>query len=467
MFRSLRFRLPALFLAGLALAGLVSTIISIGLFREYTEDRLVAELRREARGLTSLYAEQVRRVQEAPEGQQVIPLATRRLEQASGSRLYYAGTRIFYGQPSGLRNLPHDIVPWRDGEVRTFEFTPPGAAREYLAVSSPLRLAPREPYFGALVVAKPRAELRDRWVTLIERLALAGLAGIAVAGALAWYVTRKITEPVESLAEAADQIAEGRYDVALPDPPGGDEIGHLASRFGQMAERLQEAEELERNFLMTVSHELRTPLTAIRGHVDALREGVAQDEASRRESLDVIAAEARRLERLVGDVLDLAKLDTRRFTLRSEEVDMARLLERAYTAFSEEARRRGIDYQSEINARPVIVADGDRVLQIISNLLSNAFRWTPDGGHVALELDQANGVISVAVQDTGPGIPEDERDRIFRPFWSRDGGGTGLGLAIARELAAAHGGHIDLESEPGRGSRFELVLPVIPGDGGS
>ena len=467
MFRSLRFRLPALFLAGLALAGLVSTIISIGLFREYTEDRLVAELRREARGLTSLYAEQARRVLEAPEGQQVIPLATRRLEQASGSRLYYAGTRIFYGQRSGLRNLPHDIVPWRDGEVRTFEFTPPDAEREYLAVSSPIRLGPRDRYFGALVVAKPRAELRDRWLTLIERLALAGLAGIAVAGALAWYVTRRITQPVETLAEAADQIAEGRYDVALPSPQGGDEIGHLASRFGQMAERLQEAEELERNFLMTVSHELRTPLTAIRGHVDALREGVAQDEASRRESLEVIAAEARRLERLVGDVLDLAKLDTRRFTLRSEEVDMARLLERAYTAFSEEARRRGIDYQSEINAHPVIVADGDRVLQIISNLLSNAFRWTPDGGHVALELDQANGLISVAVQDTGPGIPEDERDRIFRPFWSRDGGGTGLGLAIARELAAAHGGHIDLESEPGRGSRFELVLPVIPGDGGS
>jgi signal transduction histidine kinase len=467
MFRSLRFRLPALFLAGLALAGLVSTIISIGLFREYTEDRLVAELRREARGLSSLYAEQARNVAEAPEGQQPVPLATRRLEQASGSRIFYAGTRIFYGQPSGLRNLPHDIVPWRDGEVRTFEFTPPGAAREYLAVSSPLRLGPREPYFGALVVAKPRAELRDRWLTLIERLALAGLAGIAVAAALAWYVTRKITEPVESLAEAADQIAEGKYDVELPSPPSGDEIGHLASRFGQMAERLQEAEELERNFLMTVSHELRTPLTAIRGHVDALREGVAQDEASRRESLEVIAAEARRLERLVGDVLDLAKLDTRRFTLRSEEVDMARLLERAYTAFSEEARRRGIDYQSEINAHPVIVADGDRVLQIISNLLSNAFRWTPDGGQVGLELDQANGLISVAVQDTGPGIPEDERDRIFRPFWSRDGGGTGLGLAIARELATAHGGHIDLESEPGRGSRFELVLPVIPGDGGS
>jgi signal transduction histidine kinase len=290
--------------------------------------------------------------------------------------------------------------------------------------------------------------------------------GLVVSAALAWYLSRRITKPVEALSEAANEIAEGRYDVEIPPVTSGDEIGHLASRFGQMAERLQEAEELERNFLMTVSHELRTPLTAIRGHVDALREGVAQDEASRRESLDVIAAEARRLERLVGDVLDLAKLDTRRFTLRHEEVDMGRLLESAYTTFAEEARRRGIDYRQVIGARPVIIADGDRVLQIISNLLSNAFRWTPDGGRVELALDQENGTISVAVEDSGPGIPEDEVDRIFRPFWSRDGGGTGLGLAIARELATAHGGQILLETEPGRGTRFQLVLPSTPLDGG-
>ena len=467
MFRSLRFRLPALFLAGAALAGLVSTIISVGLFQDYTQDRLLAELRREARGLTSLYAEQARKVVEAPEGSKVIPLATRRLEQASGSNLYWTGARVFYGQHSGLRDLPQSPVPYKDGKVRTFKFTPPDADREYVAVSSPLQLGRREPYFGALIVAKPTAELRDRWVTLVERLALAGIVGILVAGALAWYLSRRITEPVLALTEAADEIAEGNYDVKLPPVRGHDEIGLLSARFGQMAERLQEAEELERNFLMTVSHELRTPLTAIRGHVEALREGVAQDEASRKESLGVIAAEAARLERLVGDVLDLAKLDTRRFTLRQEEVDMARLLERAYAAFSEEARRRGIDYESEISARPVIVADGDRVLQIISNLLSNAFRWTPDGGRVELALDQQNGLVSVAVQDSGPGISADEVDRIFRPFWSRDGGGTGLGLAIARELATAHGGRIELQTEPGHGTRFELVLPLSPRfDGG-
>jgi signal transduction histidine kinase len=468
MFRSLRFRLPAFFLAGTALAGVVSTVISIGLFQDYTEDRLRAELRREARGLTALYAEQARRAIDQPDAVvRRLARATRQFEQASGSQIYYVGLQIFFSQGSGLRALPPNAVIWSDGQIRTFEFTPPGASRPYLAVSSPLRLGPREPPLGAIVVAKPTAELRDRWTTLIERLLVAGLVGIVFSAALAWYLSRRITKPVEALSEAANQIAEGRYDVEVPGASSRDEIGELSRRFGQMAARLQEAEELERNFLMTVSHELRTPLTAIRGHVEALREGVAQDEASRNESLGVIAAETERLERLVGDVLDLAKLDTRRFTLRHEEVDMGRLLERAYATFAEEARRRGIDYRQVIEARPVIIADGDRVLQIISNLLSNAFRWTPDGGRVELALDQEDGTISVAVEDSGPGISKDDAERIFRPFWSRDGLGTGLGLAIARELAAAHGGRILLESEPGRGARFALVLPAVAADGGS
>jgi signal transduction histidine kinase len=108
----------------------------------------------------------------------------------------------------------------------------------------------------------------------------------------------------------------------------------------------------------------------------------------------------------------------------------------------------------------VIVSDGDRVLQIISNLLSNAFRWTPDGGRVDLALQARNGDVAVDVADTGPGIAPDERERIFRPFWSTDGRGTGLGLPIARELAVALGGRIELDSQVGKGSRFRLVLPL-------
>src|SRR3989454_1580123 len=170
---------------------------------------------------------------------------------------------------------------------------------------------------------------------------------------------------------------------------------------------------------MRVSHGLRTPLTAIRGHVDALREGVADDPQARAASLDMIASESARLERLVGDVLDLAKLEAHRFTLLQEEVDMERLCDQAYAAFGEEARRRGIDYDKRFDATPTIVSDGDRVLQIISNLLSNAFRWTPNGGHVELELSAPNGRVAGAGDDNRPGVAPGGQGRIFPPLSAR------------------------------------------------
>jgi signal transduction histidine kinase len=458
MFRSLRFRLPALFLAGIALTGLVSTLIAFGLFRSYTQDQAQGELRREAAGLTQLYARQAQKSQER--GTPPPFFAARRLEAASGNRLFYIGLDIFSGQTTGLRKLPRSAVDWpalQRGQTVEFEFTPPGEDRNFLAVAHPLFLE-QEPV-GALIVARPEAQLRDQAMRLVARLAIALLVGLVVTAVLAWYLSGRITKPVRRLAKAADEVAEGHYDTKVPEVPGRDEIADLADSFRLMTERLAEAEELERNFLMTVSHELRTPLTAIRGHVEALREGLVGDPETRTASLNVIAAEAGRLERLVGDVLDLAKLDTRRFTVLREEVDMARLLERAHAVFAEEAKRRGIAYEREVEAEPVIVSDGDRVLQIITNLLANAFRWTPDGGRVDLRLRSENGRIHVAVEDTGPGIGPEEQERIFRPFWTHDGKGTGLGLAIARELALALGGRIELDSEPGRGSRFELVLP--------
>jgi signal transduction histidine kinase len=461
MFHSLRFRLPALFLAGIVIVGVISTVTAYQLFQSYTEDRFYAELRREAVGLTDLYASQA--VQASDEGRRPPFAQAPRLERATGDRLFYCGIDPFATGTTGfgLRQLkPCPVPPGANRPVR-FEFTPPGAERPYLAVAHPLRLEGKGPSFGVLIVAKPRAELSDRLNTLVERLALALLAGILIAGALAWYLSRRLTRPILALSAAADQVAEGRYDVEIP-RGGRDEIGHMADRFGQMADRLKEANELERNFLMRVSHELRTPLTAIRGHVGALREGLADEPEAREASLDVIAEEAGRLERLVGDVLDLAKLDARRFTVREEEVDMGRVLERAYAAFGEEARRRGIDYRQHANGGAVVYTDGDRVLQIISNLLANAFRWTPDGGRIDVELDAVNGRVAVAVADSGPGISAEEAERIFRPFWSRDGGGTGLGLAIANELANALGGRIELESRVGSGSRFRLVLPARP-----
>ena len=463
MFSSLRFRLPALFLAGIALTAVVSAAIAFGLFRNYTQNQAKRELRREAAGLTQLYSEQALRAQE--ENKPPPFFAGPKLERASGNRLYYVGVGPFSGQDFGLRKLPQKAVDFpalRRGQTLEFTFTPPGEHRKFLAVAHPLYLQKNGPPLGALVVATPQTQLSDQVARLLERVAIALLVGLLVTAAFAWYLSGRITRPVRRLAEAADEVAEGHYDVAVPHVPGRDEIADLADSFRQMAVRLAEAEELERNFLMTVSHELRTPLTAIRGHVEALREGFANDPEARGASLDVISEEAGRLERLVGDVLDLAKLDTRRFTVLREEVDMARLLDRAYAAFGEEAKHRGIEYGRNVAAEPVIVSDGDRVLQIISNLLANAFRWTPDGGRVDLQLRAEDGLVHVAVEDTGPGIGPEERERIFRPFWTHDGKGTGLGLAIARELAVALGGRIELDTEVGRGSRFELVLPARP-----
>jgi two-component system OmpR family sensor kinase len=452
--RSLRFQLPALFLLGVVIAGLVSAALALRLFQSYAQNRArsqaYGELAREATGLTKLYAKRA--------GFQ--RLSASDLQLATGDRIFYRGIDLFPGQGPTFKLVPRSVDlprPKRNGIAR-FRFRAP-SGETLLAVVKPVTIGRQT--FGQLVVAKPETRLHQHWLALFDRLLLAFAGGVAVAACFAWYLSRRITEPVLKLSRAADEVARGNYDVDVQ-PGGAGEIGVLAGSFREMAARLSEAEELERNFLMSVSHELRTPLTAIRGHVEALREGVVTEEEMRVASLTVIAAEAERLERLVGDVLDLAKLDAHRFTLLREEVEMERLIDRAYVTFSEEARRRRIDYRCSVEAKPVIVSDGDRVLQIISNLLANAFRWTPDGGTIELELKAVDGSVCVAVDDSGPGIPTAERERIFRPFWSRDGGGTGLGLAIARELASALGGRIQLETSPEEGSRFELVLPAHP-----
>jgi len=463
MLGTLRFRLTALFLAAVLVFGLVSIALAVRLFRDVTHSQSVRELEREAAGLADLYAESALR--SSDEGAKAPEFAAENLELATGDELYYVGASLFPGQRFGLERLPRnalgDVALERDRLV-TFEFTPPGDDVRLLAVAHPVRLVRGTEPFGWLIVAKPVAELRQEWVTLAGRLALALAAGIALAAVLFWWLSRRLTEPVLALTRATQDVAAGRYDVEIPPGRGSDEISLLAERFRGMVEQLSEAERLKRSFLMSVSHELRTPLTAIRGHVEALREGVVSDPEQVRGSLDVIAAETDRLERLVGDVLDLAKLQAHRFTVRHEEVDMARLLDHAYGAFAEEARRREIDYRLAADgAQPVIVSDGDRVLQVISNLLSNAFRWTPDGGRIELQLGAGNGSVRVDVVDSGPGIAPAERERIFHPFISQDLNGTGLGLPIARELALALGGRIELESEQGRGSRFRLVLPVL------
>jgi signal transduction histidine kinase len=448
---SLRFRLPALFLLGIVLAATVATLIAVRFFQSNTRTHAASELRAESVGIVQLYE------QKAAIGR--VRLKTLELE-LGGDRVFWVpvapGALLLAGPLPELSSSAVPAEALHGGRPQAFDFE--FGDTHYLGVAQPVTLG--QVAAGTLVVAERESALRARWLQLFWELALAFGIGIPVAGILILYYSRRIARPLEELASAADEVAAGHYDVAVPERTWGSEVERLATRFHEMTTRLSESEQLSRNFLMSVSHELRTPLTAIRGHVAALREGILEDEASQSQSLEVVSEEALRLERLVGDVLDLAKLDARRFALLREEVDMQALCERAYATFAEEARTRGIEYDLELGEGAVLITDGDRVLQIVTNLLANALHWTPEGGRVDLGLRTANGEVRVAVSDTGPGIEPQEEERIFRPFWSGDRGGTGLGLTIARELALALGGRLELHSEPGRGSRFVLVLPV-------
>ncbi|HLX20520.1 MAG TPA: HAMP domain-containing sensor histidine kinase, partial [Gaiellaceae bacterium] len=321
MLGSLRFRLPALFLLGVVLAGLVATVISIRFFQSYTRSRAIHELRSESIGIVQLYASQA--------GQQEVPLKTLR-KAIGGDQIFYVpivpGASLFAGP---LPHLPVGTLTRKQlgsNEPTTLDLyvkKPSALHGHYLAVGEPLTIGTQ--VLGALVVAKPTSQLRSSWIVLLERLAIAFGGGVLVSGLLGLYLSRRIAKPLMTLSAAADEIAGGNYGVEVPQQRGSDEISQLSARFADMAAKLAEAEQLSRQFLMSVSHELRTPLTAIRGHVSALREGVIEDPDAYASSLGVIEEEAMRLERLVGDVLDLAKLNANRFTVLEEEVDMGEL----------------------------------------------------------------------------------------------------------------------------------------------
>ena len=297
---SLRVRLPALFLLGIVLAGVVAALIAVQLFQGYTRSTSFEELGREASGIARLYGDAALRATD--EGASAPDFAPDALELATGDQLFYVGAPAFPGQESGLQKLAESSLPKGvSSRPMRFEFKPPGQNRTYLAASQPVRLERGGPPIGAIIVAKAQDVVRDQWLPLVARLA----AAFAIGGLLAWllgaWLSRRISGPVEALAKASDEIASGNYAVQVPVGRGGDEISHLSQRFNQMAARLAATEERERQFLMSVSHELRTPLTAIKGHVDALRDGLVDDPELVAASLEVVANEAMRLERLVGD----------------------------------------------------------------------------------------------------------------------------------------------------------------------
>jgi len=298
-------------------------------------------------------------------------------------------------------------------------------------------------------------------------LLITGAITLLVAAAAAEWLSGRIARPLKDAEAATRRIATG--DLAAKVPVGADtdpELASLAHSINSMADSLARSKGLERQFLLSVSHELRTPLTSIRGYAEAIGDGTAADPAR---ASEVIGAEARRLERLVGDLLDLAKLDARRFSLDLRRVDAAGVVEAVADSFIPAASDAGlsirVDTPGEGAGLPV-TADPDRLAQVVANLVENAFKFAAAAITVSARPDPPSGGVILTVADDGPGIPPADLPRVFERLYQSTRtparqAGSGLGLAIVAELVAAMGGRVRAVSptEDSRGTRLEVWLP--------
>ena len=307
----------------------------------------------------------------------------------------------------------------------------------------------------AVVLLRSARNQSADWTPFLVGLALAALLGLLLAAGMAFLLARAVARPVTRVARASKRLADGDHPDPLP-VEGSTELRQLSSSFNELSEELLRAQDAERAFLLSISHELKTPLTAIRGHAEGLSDCVVAPERAG----EVIERETHRLERLIGDLLDLARLRRRSFDVALAPVDLGAIAEDAVARHGPKAQLYGVELESRIEPGAGAIADAGRTLQAVSNLVENAIRCTPRGGKVVIEA--APGRLSVI--DNGPGLAADDLERAFERFylWDRYGAdrpvGTGLGLAIVAELAAAMGGRVTVESTTSVGSTFTLRL---------
>jgi len=309
----------------------------------------------------------------------------------------------------------------------------------------------------AFVLMRPTRLTASAWRPHLEGLLIGALAAGLLAGLAAFLLARAISRPVRRVAEATRALTAEESPAPVP-VEGARELASLARSFNEMAEQLARARAAERQFLLSVSHELKTPLTAIRGYAEGLAEGaVPEDEAA-----ETIAREAARLERLVQDLLDLARMRRSEFSVRREPVDLGAVARECVVRYEAQARGFDVSLETVVIEPAAAIGDADRIVQVVSNLVENALRVTPPGGSVRILTSRGE----LAVADDGPGLAADEVPHAFERFflYSRYGReravGTGLGLAIVKELAEGMGGSVTVESEPGRRTAFTVRLPA-------
>lgn len=300
------------------------------------------------------------------------------------------------------------------------------------------------------------------WLIVILVIAIAVFPWDIIFGGRSF---RHFSVPMLDLFKASERVAEGDYDVRIEEQ-GTPEVRALVRAFNSMASRLKKADEKRRSLLADVTHELRTPLTVIRGNLEGIQDGVYEaDEAHLKSIID----EVNILSRLVDDLRTLALAESGALLLHKEATDLTALIKEVVDAFQAQADEQGVELRTDTTLGSThVYIDGERMHQVLSNLIVNALRYTPAGGVISLRCyhvkkkDNENRII-IAVEDNGPGIKAEDLPYVFERYYkASDSGGMGLGLSIVKNMVEAHGGKVDVESVEGKGTKFTICMPSPP-----
>jgi signal transduction histidine kinase len=328
----------------------------------------------------------------------------------------------------------------------------------------PTGMGPRgTPRMAATVDAALAAAFQ---AALNQALLQAGLVALVAALGASAFAAYRIATPVHALAGAARRIAGGQYRERVP-AGGGDELAALAASFNEMAAALERAEQRRLELLGDVAHELRTPISTVEGYVEGLLDGVVEPRA---EVWALLHDETRRMGRLVDDLRDLWRAEVRQLPLTPTTIAPLTIVQTTVARFASDFAAAGLSLHTVVaEDLPPVRADGDRAVQVLTNLLGNGLRYTPAPGTVEVSATRANRYVRFAVRDTGLGIAPEHLAHVFERFYrvdksrSRTLGGSGIGLTIARALVEAMGGQIWATSPgPGQGATFAFTLPVVP-----
>lgn len=465
----------------LAVAMLTLIIVARPLQSRLVELRLSAELNRIAPKLQQVITQS--RPNVLPPAQLIARLAksvppsdNRLLIVSNKGSILFDNQSEWTGENIALPQNSNDGFFSRQNDVRTGRSIAPDGTRIIFAARP---LAPR----AIIVLTAPTPQTSVAlFLDLWSGFLVAAVIAFFVALFLGWLIVKSVATPLKHISTAAMAVANGNYAQQVPEK-GPSEVKQVAVAFNSMARQVKSNQQAMKDFVSNVSHDLKTPLTSVQGFSQALLDGTAQDEATRRHAARIIFDEASRMRRLVDDLLDLARIDAGQISVKSHPVNLNALVSLTLDGLAVQIAEKNITIENHLPPLPPIMGDGDRLKQVFTNIIDNAIKYTPSGGRIVIaggkndvppdastvirsrkESAPNRQFVKIVISDNGPGIPKEDLARIFERFYQveksrKRPGGTGLGLAIAHNIVKAHGGHISVSSELGRGTAFSVWLP--------